>query len=136
MTSRKDHWYQRTTDDQVSPSDPDATPMKRFTGDKARLGYHTHYVVDGGQARIILSVLVTPASIMDNTPMLDLARWSRFRWHLHPAIAVGDTKYGTVANIVGLELETWTLHQAWLDPDAIGTGAVFRTASACDRAEP
>jgi hypothetical protein len=35
-------------------------------------GYHDHCVVDGGKARIILSVLVTPASIMDNTPMLDM----------------------------------------------------------------
>ncbi len=40
---------------------------------------------------------------MDNTPMLDLARWVRFRWHLKPRIAVGDTKYGTIDNIAGLE---------------------------------
>ncbi len=77
--------------------------MSRFTGDRAKLGYHTHYVVDGGKARIILAALVTPASVMDNTPMLDLERWVRFRWHLKPTIAVGDSKYGTVANIVGLE---------------------------------
>jgi hypothetical protein len=77
--------------------------MKRFTGATAKLGYHIHYVVDGGQARIILAVLVTPASIMDNTPMLDLAFWVRFRWQLDPAIAVGDAKYGTVPNIVGPE---------------------------------
>jgi transposase len=103
FTARKKHWYQRKTDAQVNPTDPDASPMKRFNGDKAALGYHTHYVVDGGEARIILAALVTPSSIMDNTPMLDLERWVRFRWQLHPAIAVGDTKYGTVANIVGLE---------------------------------
>lgn len=103
ITGPRMPWYQRTSDTQVSSTDPDATPMKRFSGDKAQLGYHTHYVVDGGTARIILAVLVTPASIMDNTPMLDLARWSRFRWRLRPKIAVGDTKYGTVTNIVGLE---------------------------------
>lgn len=95
--------YQRTTDRQASRTDPDATPMTRFPGDRAKLGYHTHYVVDGGKARIILAALVTPASVMDNTPMLDLARWVRFRWKLKPRIAVGDTKYGTVENIVGLE---------------------------------
>lgn len=103
ILSRASHWYQRTTDYQVSSTDPDATPMKRFTGDMARLGYHTHYAVDGGKARIILAVLVTPASIMDNTPMLDLALWTRFRWRLHPKIVVGDAKYGTIQNIVGLE---------------------------------
>lgn len=35
--------------------------------------------------------------------MLDLARWVRFRWHILPHIAVGDTRYGTTVNIVGLE---------------------------------
>ena len=103
ITSRNKPWYERTTDNQISPTDPDATPMKRFTGDKAQLGYHTHYVVDGGKDRIIMAVLVTPSSIMDNTPMLDLAFWTRFRWHLHPKIAVGDAEYGTVLNIAGLE---------------------------------
>lgn len=97
------YWYHRTTDSQVSPTDPDATPMKHSNWDKADLGYHTHYVVDGGKARIILAALVTPASVMDNTPMLDLARWVRFRWQVFPQIAVGDTKYGTISNIAGLE---------------------------------
>ena len=44
ITARKKHWYKRWTDAWVSPTDPDATPMKRFTGDRAVLGYHTHYV--------------------------------------------------------------------------------------------
>lgn len=101
-TGRASKTYQRTTDARVSPTDPDATPMQRFNGDRANLGYHTHYVVDGGKSRIILAALTTPASIMDNTPMLDLARWVRFRWHLQPKIAVGDTKYGTTVNILGL----------------------------------
>jgi hypothetical protein len=102
-TSRPTHWYKRTTDSKVSPTDTDATPMKHSNNDRTALGYHTHYVVDGGKARIILAALVTPASIMDNTPMLDLERWVCFRWSLFPEIAVGDTKYGTIANIVGLE---------------------------------
>jgi hypothetical protein len=96
-------WYHRTTDRQVSRTDPDATPMKASDGAYASLGYHTHYVIDGGKARIILAALVTPASVMDNTPMLDLARWVRFRWQVFPQMAVGDAKYGTVTNIAGLE---------------------------------
>ncbi|MCZ7545097.1 MAG: IS1182 family transposase [Anaerolineae bacterium] len=95
--------YKRTADYRVSPTDPDATPMKASNHASASLGYHDHYVVDGGKARIILAALVTPSSIMDNTPMLDLARWVRFRWHLSPAIAVGDGRYGTTTNIAGLE---------------------------------
>jgi hypothetical protein len=103
FTSRHTHWYKRTPDAQVSPTDPHASPMKHSNDDKATLGYLTHYVVDGGKARIILAALVTPASVMDNTPMLDLERWVCFRWQMFPEIAVGDTKYGTVTNITSLE---------------------------------
>ena len=99
---RKPH-YQRITDDRMSPIDPDAAPMQPSGGGSAVLGYRDHYVVDGGKARIILSALVTPASITDNTPILDLVDWVRFRWRLEPKLAVGDAKYGTVPNIVGLE---------------------------------
>jgi transposase len=99
---RKPH-YRRITDDQVSPIDPDAAPMQSSGGGSAVLGYRDHYVVDGGKARIILSALVTPASIMDNTPILDLVDWVRSRWRLKPKLAAGDTRYGTVPNIVGLE---------------------------------
>ena len=99
---RKPH-YQRLTDDQVSPIDPDAAPMQASQGGSAWLGYRDHYVVDGGKARIILSALVTPASITDNIPLLDLVDWVRFRWTIAPKLAVGDTRYGTVPNIVGLE---------------------------------
>jgi transposase len=99
---RKPH-YQRITDDRISPIDPDSAPMQRSGGGSAVLGYRDHYVVDGGKARIILSALVTPASITDNTPILDLVDWVCSRWRLEPRLAVGDAKYGTVPNIVGLE---------------------------------
>ena len=77
--------------------------MQSSTGGSAMLGYRDHYAVDGGKARIILSALVTPASITDNTPLLDLLDWLCSRWKIQPKLAVGDTKYGTVPNIVGLE---------------------------------
>jgi len=77
--------------------------MKPVGGGSAVLGYHDHYVVDGGRDRIILSALVTPASIMDNTPLLDMIHWVCSRWDLEPQIAVGDAKYGTAPNIAGLE---------------------------------
>ena len=84
-------------------TDPDAAPMRIPGGDSAVLGYRDHYIVDGGKARIILSALVSPASIMDNTPLLDSIDWTCSRWSIEPKIAVGDAKYGTVPNIVGLE---------------------------------
>lgn len=96
-------YYQRITDDKFSTTDPNAAPMRPSGGGSAVLGYRDHYVVDGGKARIILSALVTPASIMDNTPMLDLTNWVCSKWKLQPRIAVGDAKYGTFQNIAGLE---------------------------------
>jgi transposase len=96
-------YYQRIADAQISPTDPDAAPMRPSGGGSAILGYRDHYVVDGGKARIILSALVTPASIMDNTPMLDLTNWVCSKWDLLPRLAVGDAKYGTFQNIAGLE---------------------------------
>ena len=95
--------YTRVSDSRYSPSDPDARLMKAAIGTRARIGYHDHYIVDGGKARIILEALVTPASIMENGPMLDLVRRARFRWQLRPRQATGDTTYGTTENIIGLE---------------------------------
>ncbi len=93
--------YRRTTDFLVSTTDPDATPMSK--GGETRLGYHDHYVVDGGKHRIILSAFVTPADVMENQPMLDLFRRVQFRYQLQPKRAIADTTYGTVENIRALE---------------------------------
>ena len=91
----------RTADRMVSTTDPDATPMP--SGEKTRLGYRTHYVVDGGRARIILNALVTPFEVTENRPMLDLLFRTAFRHKLRPLRAVGDATYGTLANIRGAE---------------------------------
>jgi len=85
----------------VSPTDPDATPMR--TGSEAALGYHDHYVVDGGKARIILAALVTPADVMENVPMQDLLWRVCFRRKLRPRQVTADTTYGTAENIVAVE---------------------------------
>jgi transposase len=95
--------YQRIADLQVSTTDPDATIMLHKDG--SHLGYQTHYVVDGGKSRIILTVLVTPAEVMENQPMLNLIWRARFRWKLWPRHVTGDTKYGTEENIVALETQ-------------------------------
>jgi len=84
-------YYQRTSDLRISTTDPDATPM-RLKGGGTHLGYHVHYVVDGGKARIILQALVTPSEVMDNQPMRDLIFRTRFRWKLRPRHVTGDTK--------------------------------------------
>jgi len=58
-------------DQKVSPVDPYASPMPATKGSAAVPWYRDHYVVDGGKARIILRALVTPASILENTPKLE-----------------------------------------------------------------
>lgn len=98
------HAYQRLADLQVSTTDPDATLM-RLKGGGTHLGYHTHYVVDGGKRRIIMNVLVTPAEVMENQPMLDLLWRVRFRWKLWPRQVTGDKKYGSMENLIAIERE-------------------------------
>jgi hypothetical protein len=94
--------YQRLSDQRISRTDPDAALMRAKSVAPLQLGFHDHYVVDGGKARIILQALVTPADVMENQPMLDLLRRVVFRWHLQPGQVVADTTYGTIENIVAL----------------------------------
>ena len=96
------HGYRRKSDYEVSLTDPDAALMQHKRG-ASRLGYHAHYVVDGGKARVILNVLVTPADVMENQPMLDLLWRTRFRWGARVRRVVGDSTYGTKENIAAVE---------------------------------
>lgn len=96
--------YRRIADFRASSTDPNASPL-RPSDRGAHLGYHDHYVVDGGKARIILTTLVTPAEVQDNQPAIDLLWRTRFRWKLRPRQMTGDSKYGTTENIVAIERE-------------------------------
>jgi transposase len=95
--------YQRVSDFLASSTDPDSSLMPRRKG--THPGYHVHYAVDGGKARIILQALTTPSEVMENMPLLDLLWRCRFRWKLRPRQVTGDTTYGTVENIVAVEDE-------------------------------
>jgi hypothetical protein len=95
--------YRRLADLRASATDPDASPMQRKNKGASRLGYLTHYVVDGGKARVILDVLVTPAEVTENLPMLELLFRSRFRWGLRPRSVTGDAAYATVENVAAVE---------------------------------
>jgi hypothetical protein len=68
-----------------------------------RLGYHDHYVVDGGKRRIILAALVTPADVMESQAMRDLLWRVCFRQKIWPHQVTGDAKYGTTENIMAIE---------------------------------
>jgi Transposase domain (DUF772) len=58
---QKGVWYRRKADFLASKTDPDSSPMKRRESKGSHLGYYSHYVVDGGKARVVLNVLVTPS---------------------------------------------------------------------------
>jgi transposase len=92
---------ERWADLKASTTDPDATPMDTAGG--TRLGYKTHYVVDGGKARIILAALVTPAEVRDTQPAADLLWHACFRWGLRPRQVTGDKLYATFELIAALE---------------------------------
>jgi transposase len=92
---------ERMSEWKVSTTDPDATPMR--TGARTTLGYHDHYVVDGGKRRIILAAFVTLAGVSDNVPMRDLLWRICFRRKIWPHHVTGDAKYGTTENIVAIE---------------------------------
>jgi transposase len=97
--------YRRLADLRMSTTDPDASLMQCKNKGTSRLGYQTHYVVDGGKARVILDTLVTPAEVTENLPMLELLFRSRFRWRLRPHSVTGDAAYGTVENVAAVEKE-------------------------------
>ena len=94
--------YRRRSDYELSPTDPDASLMQYKRG-ATRMGYHTHYVVDGGKVRVILNVLVTPADVTENQPMLDLLFRTRFRWRARVRRVTGDAKYGTKEIVAAVE---------------------------------
>jgi transposase len=94
--------YRRLADYRMSTTDPDASTM-RTAGRLLRLGYQDTYVTDGGRARIILNVLVTPGDVMENQVMPDLLWHTCFRWQLWPDQVAADTTYGTIENIISIE---------------------------------
>jgi hypothetical protein len=77
--------------------------MRLGSEGQTKLGYQAHYVVDGGKARVILNVLVTPSEVSENRPMLDLLWSTAFRWRLWPRSVTGDAKYGTAENVAAVE---------------------------------
>ena len=94
--------YRRRSDYEVSLTDLDASLMQHKRG-ASRMGYHAHYVVDGGKARVILNVLVTPADVTENQPMLDLLWSTIFRWRARVRRVTGDATYGTKEIVAAVE---------------------------------
>jgi hypothetical protein len=80
-------------------------------GGEAKLGYQTHYVVDGAKARIILAALVTPYEVSENRPMLDLL------WRSCSGGAFGRTTSPQTASTVlartSLPLSRRTSERTW-----------------------
>jgi transposase len=95
--------YKRMADLRMSTTEPDASPMHQKKQSASRLGYLTHYVVDGGKARVILDVLVTGAEVTENLPMQEMLFRNTFRWRLRPHSVTGDAAYGTRENIAAIE---------------------------------
>jgi transposase-like protein DUF772 len=93
--------FWRASDRLVSTTDPDATHLALRDG--TRLGYQGSYLVDGGQARIILAALATPAEVPEERVAPDLLWYARARWRLRVRQATGDKAYATLEVIRLLE---------------------------------
>src|SRR5918997_6721050 len=106
--------YRRRSDYELSPTDPDASLMQHKKG-ATRMGYHAHYVVDGGKARVILQALVTPADVTENQPMLDLLWRTVFRWGVRVRRVTGDAKYGTKEIVAAVEKGGGRAHVSMAD---------------------
>ena len=100
---QKGVWYRRKADFLASKTDPDSSPMKRRESKGSHLGYYTHYVVDGGKARIILNALVTPFEVTENRRCSTYSGAPASAGRSHPKQVTGDTAYGTTENIAAVE---------------------------------
>jgi hypothetical protein len=67
------------------------------------LGYQDHYLIDGGQARIILHAFVTPGDVSESQVLLDQLRRTLFRRKLRPRRLIADARYGTGPNVHAIE---------------------------------
>jgi hypothetical protein len=73
-------------------------------GTGTSMGYHDHYVVDGGNQRNTLAAPVTPVNVMKIVPLRDFLWRVWCRRRLRTGQMTGDTTYGTAGNIVALEV--------------------------------
>jgi transposase len=94
--------YERISSQKISRTDPDATPMAMRDG-RTVLGYQDHYLVDGGQARIILHAFVTPGDVSESQVLVDQLRRTLFRRKLRPKRLIADARYGTGRNVHAIE---------------------------------
>ncbi|HLL39351.1 MAG TPA: hypothetical protein VK357_06745 [Rubrobacteraceae bacterium] len=59
---------ERTADARASETNPDATPMRWSGSARRKLGYQTHYVVDGGKARVFPPCWLLPVRLAKTVP--------------------------------------------------------------------
>jgi transposase len=118
--------YQRISDRKVSRTDPDACAMTLRDG-RSVLGYQTHYLVDGGRARIILHALVTPGDVTETNVLMDQLHRVVFRRKIRPRRLIADAKYASATNIRTLEDEG--IHAYVPLPEWDKSSALFKQAA-------
>jgi hypothetical protein len=93
--------YKRMADLRMSTTDPDASPMHQKKRSASRLGYLTHYVVDGGKARVIVDALVLRERRSRITsPCRRCSSGAPSVWGLRPPRSVtGDAAYGEAGGV-------------------------------------
>ena len=103
--------YEATADRTCSTTDPDATLVRKGTGDAARPRYHHHRAVDG-QCGVITAVETTTGAVAENRRMMALAAQAEVNTEAKPEVLVADRKYGTVENFVAAQKAGHVTHMA------------------------
>lgn len=109
----------KTGDRRVSTTDPDAALVKR--GGKSVLAYQTHRAIDGA-CGVITATFIGPGNENEGDRLGDLISHHQHNTGSTPEVTVGDTSYGTNANLLDCDRRGIRLH-ATLKKDSYEGGA-------------
>src|SRR5438034_4094374 len=106
--------YQTVNDRLMSQSDPDATCVRKGSGE-SRPRYHHHRAVDDYKG-VITAVETTPGTIAENKKLMTLIDQHQSNTRSRAQTVVADHKYGTAENFVACQERGITTHLG----DALG----------------
>jgi len=112
--------YQAVNDRMMSQSDPDATCVRKGSGE-SRPRYQNHRVIDD-QKGVISAVETTPGSIAENKKLMGLIDQHEKNTRCTVRTVVADHKYGTNENYVACQLRGITTHMGEATRNTTNTG--------------
>ena len=112
--------YEAVNDRLMSQSDPDATCVRKGSGE-SRPRYHHHRAVDD-QKGIITALETTPGSIAENKKLMELIDQHEKNTRCTVQTVVADHKYGTNENYVACQARGLATHMGEATRNTANTG--------------